>query len=123
MSGRADIRIGVSGWTYRPWRGNFYPEGLKQAFNIEELNSVEAYLDAEMLSLIIPLAVAFLAVRVALHLLVFCSLYWMGAADAGSAAAAGAAGVAAAKGDAGGPAAAGAAAGGGGGWEEDGFSA
>ena len=30
MSGRADIRIGVSGWTYRPWRGNFYPEGLKQ---------------------------------------------------------------------------------------------
>jgi uncharacterized protein YecE (DUF72 family) len=30
MSGRANIRIGVSGWTYRPWRGNFYPEGLKQ---------------------------------------------------------------------------------------------
>jgi len=44
-----------------------YPEGLKQAFDIEDLNTVEAYLDAEMLSLIIPLAVAFLAVRVALH--------------------------------------------------------
>jgi len=28
---RADIRIGVSGWTYTPWRGNFYPEGLRQA--------------------------------------------------------------------------------------------
>jgi uncharacterized protein YecE (DUF72 family) len=27
---RADIRIGVSGWTYSPWRGNFYPEGLRQ---------------------------------------------------------------------------------------------
>ena len=24
------IRIGVSGWTYLPWRGNFYPEGLRQ---------------------------------------------------------------------------------------------
>ena len=40
-----------------------YPEGLKAAFGIEELNSVEAYLDAEMFSLIVPLAVAFFAVR------------------------------------------------------------
>jgi uncharacterized protein YecE (DUF72 family) len=24
------IRIGVSGWRYTPWRGNFYPEGLTQ---------------------------------------------------------------------------------------------
>ncbi len=24
----ADVRIGVSGWTYAPWRGAFYPEGL-----------------------------------------------------------------------------------------------
>ncbi|MFG1410666.1 DUF72 domain-containing protein [Xanthobacter sp. VTT E-85241] len=24
------IRIGVSGWTYAPWRGNFYPDGLVQ---------------------------------------------------------------------------------------------
>jgi len=30
MAQRADIRIGVSGWTYRPWRGNFYPRGLPQ---------------------------------------------------------------------------------------------
>ena len=24
------IRVGVSGWTYAPWRGHFYPEGLIQ---------------------------------------------------------------------------------------------
>ncbi len=24
------IRVGISGWTYPPWRGNFYPKGLKQ---------------------------------------------------------------------------------------------
>lgn len=29
-SRRGDIRIGVSGWTYSPWRGNFYPKGLRQ---------------------------------------------------------------------------------------------
>ena len=40
-----------------------YPEGLKQAFGISELDSVEAYVGAEMLSLIVPLAVAFFAVR------------------------------------------------------------
>ena len=22
--------IGVSGWTYAPWRGDFYPKGLTQ---------------------------------------------------------------------------------------------
>jgi len=41
-----------------------YPDSLKEAFNISELNSVEAYVDAEMLSLIVPLAIAFLAVRI-----------------------------------------------------------
>ena len=40
-----------------------YPEDLKEAFNITELSSVEQYVDAELLSLIVPLAVAFLAVR------------------------------------------------------------
>lgn len=40
-----------------------YPQGLKDAFGIDELNSVEAYLDAEMFSLIVPLAIAFFAVR------------------------------------------------------------
>jgi uncharacterized protein YecE (DUF72 family) len=24
------IRIGISGWTYKPWRGDFYPAGLAQ---------------------------------------------------------------------------------------------
>jgi ABC-2 type transport system permease protein len=40
-----------------------YPEGLKQAFGIEQLDTVEAYLDAEMFSLIVPLALAFFAMR------------------------------------------------------------
>ena len=25
------IRVGIGGWTYEPWRGTFYPAGLKQA--------------------------------------------------------------------------------------------
>ena len=41
-----------------------YPEGLKHAFNIREITTVEAYIDAEMMSLIVPLAVAFLAIRI-----------------------------------------------------------
>lgn len=40
-----------------------YPEALKEAFGIGELASVEQYLQAEMLSLIVPLAVGYLAVR------------------------------------------------------------
>lgn len=44
-----------------------YPEGLKRAFGIRELNSVEKYVDAEMLSLIAPLALAFFAVRCAVR--------------------------------------------------------
>jgi ABC-2 type transport system permease protein len=40
-----------------------YPEALKQAFGIADLSTVEQYLDAEMLSLIVPLAVGYLAVR------------------------------------------------------------
>ena len=27
---RGDIRIGISGWRYAPWRGVFYPKGLRQ---------------------------------------------------------------------------------------------
>ena len=26
----AEIRIGISGWRYAPWRGVFYPKGLPQ---------------------------------------------------------------------------------------------
>jgi uncharacterized protein YecE (DUF72 family) len=31
MSGSGTVRIGISGWTYAPWRGNFYPQGLLHA--------------------------------------------------------------------------------------------
>jgi ABC-2 type transport system permease protein len=40
-----------------------YPEGLKQAFGASELSSAKDYLHVEMLSLIVPLAVGYLAVR------------------------------------------------------------
>jgi uncharacterized protein YecE (DUF72 family) len=29
------VRIGVSGWTYGPWRGVFYPKGLKREHELE----------------------------------------------------------------------------------------
>jgi uncharacterized protein YecE (DUF72 family) len=47
MKAPAKAFIGVSGWTYPPWRGHFYPEGLPQkrelefaahAFNALEIN-------------------------------------------------------------------------------------
>jgi uncharacterized protein YecE (DUF72 family) len=45
IDGRADVRIGVSGWRYRDWRGRFYPRGLAQRRELEYvsglLNSVE----------------------------------------------------------------------------------
>jgi ABC-2 type transport system permease protein len=40
-----------------------YPASLKEAFGIGELSNVEQYLQAEMLSLIVPLALGYLAVR------------------------------------------------------------
>jgi len=40
-----------------------YPQALKEAFGIVELTTVEQYLNAEMLSLIVPLAVGYLAAR------------------------------------------------------------
>lgn len=43
MSGQ--IRIGIGGWTFEPWRGVFYPEGLPQAKELEyasrQLTSIE----------------------------------------------------------------------------------
>ena len=47
-----------------------YPQTVKQAFGISELDSVEKYVDAEMLSLVVPLALAFFAVRCATRMLV-----------------------------------------------------
>ena len=42
---RADARIGISGWRYPPWRGVFYPKGLRQAdeltYAAERLTSIE----------------------------------------------------------------------------------
>ena len=39
------IRIGIGGWTYEPWRGVFYPEGLSQKRELEyasrQLTSIE----------------------------------------------------------------------------------
>ena len=39
------IRVGISGWTYPAWRGDFYPEGLRQrdelAYAAEHLTSIE----------------------------------------------------------------------------------
>ncbi len=32
---RGDIRIGIGGWTFEPWRGTFYPAGLTQKKELE----------------------------------------------------------------------------------------
>ncbi len=34
-----DIRVGVGGWTYEPWRNNFYPPGLKHAAELQYASS------------------------------------------------------------------------------------
>src|SRR4051794_31271206 len=37
--------VGISGWTYAPWRGNFYPKGLRQnrelAYASRRFNALE----------------------------------------------------------------------------------
>ncbi len=40
-----------------------YPAGLKAAFGVNEMNTIEGYIHAEMFSLIVPLAIAFFAIR------------------------------------------------------------
>ena len=35
MAKATPIRVGVGGWTYAPWRDNFYPKGLAQAKELE----------------------------------------------------------------------------------------
>lgn len=39
------IRVGIGGWTYAPWRGTFYPEGLKHddelGYAASKLTSIE----------------------------------------------------------------------------------
>ena len=43
--GTGHIRVGVGGWSYAPWRGVFYPKGLKQAdelaYATSKLTSIE----------------------------------------------------------------------------------
>ena len=36
----ADVRIGISGWTYKPWRGAFYPKGLPHKKELAHASSV-----------------------------------------------------------------------------------
>ena len=42
---RPDLRVGISGWTYAPWRGSFFPSGLVQkrelAYAASQVNSIE----------------------------------------------------------------------------------
>ena len=39
------VRVGISGWTYAPWRGTFYPKGLRQrdelGYVADRMSSVE----------------------------------------------------------------------------------
>lgn len=45
MARTGTVRIGISGWTYAPWRGVFYPKGLPQKCELEyatsQFNSLE----------------------------------------------------------------------------------
>ena len=45
QSASGHIRIGIGGWSYAPWRGVFYPKGLKQvdelSFATSKLTSIE----------------------------------------------------------------------------------
>jgi uncharacterized protein YecE (DUF72 family) len=45
MSQQGQIRVGISGWRFDPWRGTFYPEDLTQKRELEfasrKLNSIE----------------------------------------------------------------------------------
>ncbi len=34
-NGHASVRVGIGGWTYAPWRNNFYPAGLGQRRELE----------------------------------------------------------------------------------------
>jgi uncharacterized protein YecE (DUF72 family) len=40
MARKSSVRVGVSGWRYAPWRGQFYPEGLPQKQELAHLASV-----------------------------------------------------------------------------------
>jgi uncharacterized protein YecE (DUF72 family) len=45
MTKAGQIRVGIGGWTFAPWRGAFYPKGLPHAKELayasERLTSIE----------------------------------------------------------------------------------
>src|SRR5437588_3107894 len=45
LVGQNGLRVGISGWTYPPWRGVFYPKKLPQRLELQfasrEFNSIE----------------------------------------------------------------------------------
>ena len=45
MATAGDIRIGISGWRYAPWRGVLYPQGQRQkdelSFAAHRFKSIE----------------------------------------------------------------------------------
>lgn len=45
MATAADVRVGIGGWTFAPWRGSFYPEGLAHSRELHyasrQLTSIE----------------------------------------------------------------------------------
>ncbi len=45
MATTADVRVGIGGWTFAPWRGSFYPEGLAHSRELHyasrQLTSIE----------------------------------------------------------------------------------
>lgn len=43
MSKDGEIRVGIGGWVFPPWRGTFYPKGVKQA---DELNYASRHVTA-----------------------------------------------------------------------------
>jgi uncharacterized protein YecE (DUF72 family) len=40
VNSRGDVRIGISGWRYKGWRGVFYPKGLPQRRELEYAASI-----------------------------------------------------------------------------------
>ena len=42
MNDNMRIRVGVGGWTFEPWRDNFYPRGLPQKQTVEKHYSTDA---------------------------------------------------------------------------------
>jgi uncharacterized protein YecE (DUF72 family) len=45
MATKSKVKVGIGGWTFEPWRGVFYPEGLSQkkelAYAAQHLTSIE----------------------------------------------------------------------------------